>query len=248
MNTRVGTSGWAYRDWGKRFYPARLSSGERLSFLAQHFNTVEINTSFYRLPSADMFSTWAAATPDDFVFAVKVSRLITHNHRLHDVAEAWATFRSQAAHLGAKLAVYLLQFPPSFAATPEHISRLEEFASGSYEAPLALELRHASWFTPANLDILGRTGACLVHADASPFPHTPRGLETGPISYYRLHGPRELYASSYTEDELQDWATQIRQTGRPTFTYFDNDVNGYALDNAQRLAEMLQGDPPNPVR
>jgi uncharacterized protein YecE (DUF72 family) len=238
----LGTSGWAYKDWGRTFYPAKLTSAERLAYLATHFNSVEINNSFYRLPPADNFQTWHDQTPDQFKFSVKVSRLITHNHRLANLGDSWINFIAAAGHLQSKLGVYLLQFPGRLAATAETVGRVGQFARDHSGPPLAFEFRHQSWFEAPAMDMLANIQTCLVHADSSSFPKTPDQFQPGPIAYFRLHGPRELYSSSYTDEELANYATQIRaqlQAGKDTFVYFDNDVHGYALTDAERLQYLL---------
>jgi uncharacterized protein YecE (DUF72 family) len=239
----VGTSGWSYGDWGK-FYPLGLAARDQLPFLARHFASVELNASFYRLPTEAAFRRWATVTPPEFRFAVKVSRSITHTKRLNDVAELWQNLTGRGQLLGDKLGVWLLQFPPSLRATPEIFERLEAFLSYA-AAPgvrLAFELRHKTWFEDEALDLFRRHGLCLVQAESSRYPHSPEGFSPAPFAYYRFHGPRQLYASQYTDEELDHWARLIRaelEAGKDVYAYFDNDYHGYALEDARRLGERL---------
>ncbi|HEY6736769.1 MAG TPA: DUF72 domain-containing protein [Candidatus Saccharimonadia bacterium] len=242
----VGTSGWSYKDWGKGFYPPGLPAREQLPYLAGHFSTVELNASFYRLPARKVFEHWRVVTPEGFVFAMKASRFITHIKRLDDVAEAWRLLRERAAGLGGKLGVVLLQFPPSFRADEVALARLESFAGlvsgGDGPVRTAYEWRHKTWFEPAALAALERLGLCVVQADSARFPHTPQGFVPARFTYYRFHGPRQLYASQYRDDELDAWARQMQSDaalGKDIYAYFDNDVHGYALEDARRLRERL---------
>jgi uncharacterized protein YecE (DUF72 family) len=240
----LGTSGWSYKDWGKHFYPKGLPARDQLAYIARHFPTVEINASFYRLPYAKTFQNWRDKTPPEFRFAVKVSRLITHTKRLADVKDNWVILLERSQPMGDKLAVFLVQFPPSFAATDETRQRFETFfgyALGDGRR-LAFELRHKTWFEPDNLALFERHRACVVQAESSRYPHTPPGFAPADFTYYRFHGPRRLYASAYTDDELGYWAGLIRADlshDKDVFVYFDNDVNGYALDDAKRLQRLL---------
>ncbi len=237
---RVGTSGWTYGDWKGRFYPEDLKPAEYLTWYARRFDTTEINYSFYHLPQPKTFEKWAAQTPEKFVFAVKVSRFITHIQRLEDVREPWEKFLERAAHLGRKLGPLLLQFPPSFRADP---ARLEAFLETSRELGarrLAFEFRHASWFVPEVASLLAGHDAALVIAHSSRYPCAPPEA-TASFVYLRFHGPRELFASRYSEAELEEWAERIRgwrREGRSVYAYFNNDRFGYAIENAEMLAGL----------
>jgi uncharacterized protein YecE (DUF72 family) len=240
----LGTSGWSYKDWGKNFYPQGLAPREQLTYLARHFPTVEINATFYRLPIETTFTKWYNDTPPEFRFAVKLSRLITHTQRLNDVKEAWELFVSRAQGLKEKLGVILVQFPPSFRANEENLARCKYFMEYAPEAgiQLAFELRHATWFEAAGLRFFTDHGACVVQAESSRYPHTPPDFNPADFTYYRFHGPRRLYASQYTDDELEAWAKLIRRdmaASKDVYVYFDNDMHGYALDDAKRLRDII---------
>jgi len=244
MALYLGTSGWSYKDWGKRFYPLGLPAKAQLIYLARHFDSVEINASFYKLPLAKTFLNWHDVTPDNFRFAVKASRMITHLKRLSDVEDSWELFLERAGNLRDKLGVILLQFPPSFKRTPETLERLETFFSYALTPGrrLALELRHATWFEPEALEFFSRHQACIVQAESSRYPHTPPEFAPADFTYYRFHGPGRLYASQYSNEDLLYWAKLIRadqKAGKDVYAYFDNDVNGYALEDARRLRDYL---------
>lgn len=244
MTAYIGTSGWSYKDWGKRFYPKSLKSTEQLPFLAQHFNTVELNASFYRLPLGKTFEHWREVTPEAFRFSVKLSRYITHIKKLDEVKDSWKLFLERAQLLGQKLAVILVQLPPSFAATKDNRQRVGQFLN--YAVPdyhrLAFEFRHPSCFESPMLDILSSHQVCLVSAESSRFPLSPPDFAPADFVYYRFHGPKKLYASPYGEELLRPWAESMcnfYQAGKDIFAYFDNDNQGFALDDARILQTLL---------
>jgi uncharacterized protein YecE (DUF72 family) len=160
---RVGTSGWQYRDWRPAFYPQGLPQRSWLEFYAERFATVESNNAFYRLPEGSVFEAWAQRTLPDFVMAVKVSRFLTHIKRLREPEEPVARFLDRARHLGAKLGPALLQLPPQLAVDLGRLDAvLDEFSPG---VRVAVEFRHASWYTEATRRLLERRGAALCLAD-----------------------------------------------------------------------------------
>lgn len=244
----IGTSGWAYKDWGKDFYPDDLPDRERLSFLAKEFPTVEINSSFYRLPAESTFQKWFNDTPADFQFAVKVSRLITHIKRLKEVDDNWRELRQRAGRLEHKIGPFLFQFQSNFTAKPENLERIDHLLGCVRKLNaadrVAFEFRHATCFLPPMLELLERHGAALVMAESSRYPHSPADFAPADFVYLRLHGPRELYASAYTDAELGEWAATAKrhfEAARDVYAYFDNDVNGYALTDARRFCQAFFG-------
>jgi uncharacterized protein YecE (DUF72 family) len=241
----VGTSGWNYGAWRGLLYPKGLPSREWLAYYAQHFNTVELNYSFYRLPRRTIYENWAAQIPVGFVMAVKVWRAITQS-QLDDVGERWRTFVEPALALAEKLGPFLLQLPPSFAATPERVGRLERFLEMAGRTPsirIAVEFRHESCFDERVLDVLRRSGAALVIGHSSRYP-VPEPVSTAKFAYFRFHGPREMFSSSYSDAELRHWARIIKRflaERRDVYAYFNNDNGGHAVANARTLAKMLEG-------
>ncbi len=240
----VGTSGWNYYDWRGEFYPPDLKARDYLSFYARHFRTVEVNYSFYHQPTARTYRNWAAQVPEDFVFALKASRFITHIRRLRDAAEAWRRFVDNALELGDRLGPILLQLPPSLRADPDVLQAfLEEHArlESARRIRLAFEFRHAGWFDDKIYALLKAYGAALVRGHSQRYPLAPP-VDTGDLVYLRFHGPGRLFASSYTDEELADWAAEIRRSLRrqkTVFAYFNNDFQGYALHNARTLLHRI---------
>ncbi len=233
----IGTSGYAYKNWKGDFYPKDLDQKQWLSFYAQEFDSVEINNSFYHLPSKDTFSKWASQTPDSFVFSVKASRYITHMKKLKDPQEPLKKFRDCASGLGSKMGPILFQLPANFKKKAE---RLENFLSTAKPIKGVFEFRHSSWFDPQIMAMLDDFGCGVVMSSGKGFPCCAQ--ITGSICYMRLHGTRKLYHSSYSHDALQHFAALARgyaQKGIDCFIYFNNDALGHAHRNAYALRKML---------
>jgi len=237
----IGTSGWSYRHWRGIFYPEDLPYGEQLQYYSRHFPTTEVNSSFYHLPRPSTVEKWYRETPSHFLFAVKVSRLITHVKRLTDIEEAWNNFQERVALLKEKLGPLLLQFPPSFRMEEENYQRVEEFLKNRPDLQLAFEFRHSSWCDPAAYDLLKKYNAAWVIADSSRYPKAK--AITADFAYIRMHGPEALFSSSYSEEQLEELAQDISQymkICREIYVYFNNDVGGCAVQNAKTLWEKCQ--------
>ena len=240
----VGTSGWNYSDWRERFYPADVKPRQYLTHYATRFHTTEVNYSFYHLPKRSTYENWAAQVPPDFVFALKASRTITHIRRLRDVAELWREFLENASALNDRLGPVLLQFPPSFkkdaqllAAFLAESSRLDNFG----RRRLAFEFRHESWFAAEVYEVLRQHGSALVIAHSERYPQAPF-VQTARFVYLRLHGPGALFASAYSEKQLRDWAAEIvkwMNAEKGVHVYFNNDFQGYAIENAVTLSGLI---------
>lgn len=244
----IGTSGWTYASWKGPFYPKDLPSRRYLEFYAAEFPTTEVNYSFYHLPKISTYERWRALVPEEFLFAVKASRFITHIKRLHDAKEAWQTFVQNASALGPHLGPILFQFPPSFRADPDRLGRFleeaQEPAARSGPLRLVCEFRHDSWFTEETYRLLRRFGAALCIADGSKY--TRRDVVTADFTYIRYHGRNRMFASDYTDEELAEEATRIRRywhQGLDVFVYFNNDAMGYAVKNTRSLRALLLQDP-----
>ena len=235
--TYIGTSGWNYEHWKNIFYPETYTKSRWLQFYAQNFSTVEVNATFYRLPKAETFENWRRTTPEGFLWAVKANRYITHIKRLRDTGESLERFFSAARALKEKLGPVLFQLPPSLAIRED---TLDEFCKNlkKYNHRSAFEVRHKSWLTDRVLAKFEEYRIAFCISDtAGRYPYAE--AVTADFIYIRLHGSRKLYASDYTEDELQAWAEKVRQWKRDTYVYFDNDFGGYAAKNAARLKEIL---------
>jgi uncharacterized protein YecE (DUF72 family) len=238
QGVRVGTSGWHYAHWRGNFYPADLPANRWLAYYAEQFQTVEINNSFYQLPGEETFRQWHAQTPPGFVFAVKASRFITHMKKLSDPQASTAKFFERVALLGEKLGPILFQLPPRWR---PNLERLETFLAAlpsKVGHRYAFEFRDPAWLTPAVYEVLARHNAalCIYHFNGR---SSPKEL-TADFTYLRLHGPGGPYQGKYSPDELAEWAREcLAWRGRDIFCYFDNDMAGYAPQNARELIEAL---------
>lgn len=236
---RIGTSGWQYTHWRSRFYPPRLPVARWLEHYCAHFDTVEVNNSFYRQPSRETFEAWRARTPPAFRFAVKLNRFVTHLKRLNVGPESIERGYGTAAGLGPKLAVMLIQLPPRLKFDPQRLDRYLRLVSRRRRRH-ALEPRDASWLTDEALAHLAKRRIALVVIDTPKWPS--RVAVTTDFAYVRFHGPEGLYASNYSEERLRAWAERIRawrHEGRDVYAYFNNDARAYAAKNALRLRELV---------
>ncbi len=236
----IGTSGWHYKHWRGTFYPADIDAADMLGCYAQRFRTVEINNSFYRLPSEDAVRSWIRHTPPEFVFAVKASRYITHNRKLKEPKETTAKFLEIAKRFGKKLGPILFQFPPGWRVNRE---RLKEFLKSlPRRNRYAFEFRDPSWHVEEICGLLKRFNAAFCVFDIGGF-QSPVEV-TADFTYVRLHGPGKPYQGKYSEFALRAWAKRIRewvQDNREVFFYFDNDQAGYAAQDALELSRMVSG-------
>lgn len=235
---RIGTSGWHYGHWLGSFYPRGTPARDMLACYARSFDTVEINNSFYRLPSRKALETWRARTPEGFVFAVKASRFITHMKKLKDPGQSCSRFFAVVAALGDRLGPILFQLPPAWRVDA---GRLDDFLAALPTANrYAFEFRDETWFCEPVYRTLRRHGAalCVYHLEGrlSPMRHTAG------FDYVRLHGPEGRYGGSYDDATLGRWAQTFRRwrrQGRDVYCYFDNDQKGYAPSDAARLRALL---------
>jgi len=235
---RVGTSGWQYKHWKGRFYPADLPTSEWLSYYTRHFDTVELNNPFYRQPERKTFEKWRRAVPDEFLFSAKLNRFITHLKRLNIEANSVERSYGTLAGLGPKAAVVLVQLPPRMKFDEERAGRFFKLVAPRRRRH-AIEPRDASWFTDDALAFLRRRNIALVIGDTPRWP--THVAVTADFVYLRFHGPERLYASNYSDDVLREWAQRIRAwrgEGRDVFAYFNNDEQGFAVKNALRLREL----------
>jgi uncharacterized protein YecE (DUF72 family) len=236
----IGTSGWHYKHWLGPFYPKEMKPPEFLNFYTKHFNTVELNNTFYMLPKEETFVNWRKAVPDNFLFAVKASRYITHNKKLKDGKESFRNFIEKAKSLKEKLGPVLFQLPPGWKINFE---RLEEFLEGlpkGYE--YTFEFRNNTWFDDKVYDLLAKHNAafCMYELNAV---QTPKMVTTDFI-YIRLHGPGRAYQGQYKEKILLGWADDFakwKKKANNIYCYFDNDEKGYAAMDALRLKKMVDG-------
>jgi uncharacterized protein YecE (DUF72 family) len=235
----IGTSGWHYDHWRSRFYPEKLAKPKWLEFYATNFTTVELNNSFYRLPSEAAFVTWRDSSPANFTFAVKVSRFITHIKRLRDTEEAVEKFITRVQILGEKLGPLLYQLPPNMHRDDERLELfLSILPSGMRHV---IEFRHQSWLEESVFKILHKynIGLCVFDMPSLSCP-----LEvTADFAYVRFHGSTGLYWSCYSDEELADWAKRLADLVvnlKSVYIYFNNDAEAFAVRNAMTLRGYLQ--------
>jgi len=238
---RVGTSGWVYPHWREVFYPVTVPEKQWLSFYAQFFDTVEINASFYHLPSLETFSRWKDAVPPSFLFAVKASRYITHVKKLKEVEEPLQRFYRALGGLGSSCGPLFFQFSPRTAFHRERFLTFVELLDPRFR--YVFEFRHPSFFCDQVYEILTERDIALCLADTPLFPYAE--VLTASFVYLRLHGSGSLYTHCYSDGELSRSAEKIGRfrLEKEVFCYFDNDYQGYAVQNALRLKELLGLDP-----
>jgi uncharacterized protein YecE (DUF72 family) len=233
----IGTSGWVYSHWRGTFYPDDLSEKEWLGFYAKNFDAVELNSSFYHLPKEKTFRGWYERTPKNFTFTVKGSRFITHVKKLKDCEEPLGNLLQAAGSLRDKLGPILFQLPPSFKVNKK---RLEGFISLLPEdRRFAFEFRHPSWFSREIYSVL-REGRCaLVVSDTPDYPCEE--VQTAGFMYFRLHGREKLYSSSYSPEQLREYAEKMKSWAKESdvFVFFDNDSEANAVGNAKDLSNLI---------
>ena len=265
---RIGISGYVYPGWRGRFYPEALAARRWLAYAAERFDSIELNGTFYSLKSPPVFARWAAEVPEDFVFAVKGGRFLTHNLKLRNAEASLGNFfASGVLALGAKTGPFLWQLPGTYRFDAErldgflrllprsareaegvaaaHDERLRRGAllEASTDVPYrhAFEVRHPSYFHDEFYALLREHRCAWVVADtAGRFPYAEE--VTTDFVYVRLHGSEELYASGYTDAELDAWAAKIgawTRDGRDVYVYFDNDAKVHAPFDAMRLRSRI---------
>lgn len=253
---RIGTSGFSYDDWRGYFYPEDIQKGEMLSYYAGRFNTVEVNSTYYAIPSAITFARMTEKTPEGFRFAVKAYKDLTHSDRA-DI-ETFRRFVSALRPLVAsgKLGCVLAQYPWSFKKSVGNTDRLKELSEFLSEMPVVVEFRNASWVSDDTFDLLRALGLgfCCVDEPRLKGLMPPISIATSAVGYVRFHGrnagkwwqheqPWERYDYLYTEGELRMWVPRIKQLAVETehaYVFFNNHYQGKAAQNAQMMVKMLE--------
>ncbi len=235
----IGCSGWNYRDWRERFYPKGLPAKRWLEHYARHFDTVEVNNTFYRLPSRSAVEGWAQQTPAGFRFAVKSSRYLTHMKRLSEMGQGVKRFYERIEPLmeANKLGPVLWQLPGNFVRDDERLgSALEQLPPGRH----AFEFRHPTWFCDDVYDLLRRHGVALVIGDTPERPFQTHVL-TADWTFIRFHYGSRGRGGNYSQRELDTWRRRIARWRKSVevFAYFNNDWNAYAVRNALALEKGL---------
>jgi len=236
----IGTSGWHYKHWLGDFYPSQMRASEMFAYYTQHFDTVEINNTFYQLPAEKTVDSWRETSPEGFCFSVKASRFITHMKKLKDPDSSTKKFFSIIAdRLDTKLGPILFQLPPGWSVNVDRLAQFLEFLPHGYQ--YAFEFRDRSWLTSEIFELLRSHNVAFCIHDLSD-QRTPLTL-TSEFTYVRFHGPGHAkYTGSYSHDELQRWASRIecwRANLTAIYVYFNNDVGGWAVKNAIELKALL---------
>lgn len=236
----IGTSGWHYDHWHGTFYPEEVD--DPLGFYTDHFTTVEINNTFYQLPEAQTLDSWRESVPDDFLFAVKANRYITHMKKLKDSDDPLKNFVERVQVLGDKLGPLLFQLPGNWRFNAERLSNFLQVLPKGHRC--AFEFRDPSWHNPHAYDLLARHDAAFCIYEFAGY-NAPKEITTDWV-YIRLHGPHETpYEGHYDAQTLAGWAGAISswlRQGKDVYCYFDNDQAGYAPQDALRLQSMIEGD------
>ncbi|RYY60389.1 MAG: DUF72 domain-containing protein [Chitinophagaceae bacterium] len=241
----IGTSGWSYKHWRELIYPKGVKAADWLRFYAGQFDTAEVNRSFYSLPKPEVIAGWAAAVPPGFVFCPKLSRFLTHMKKLRDPEEPLERFFNTFAPLPAEqFGPVLVQLPPMLGFNPATAKHFYEVLLQRYPAhAFVVEVRHDSWYRTESLDLMRAYGIGLVIAESGGhFPYLE--AVTSEEVYLRFHGPAALYASSYSDEQLQYYAALCRGwlgEGKRVWAFFNNDIHGYAWSDALRFKKILEG-------
>jgi len=234
----IGTSGWSYKHWRGTFYPKGLKIKDEFEYYLKHFNTVEINNSFYRLPKKETFAAWRESVPSNFVYVVKASRYITHMKKLHDPKQSTALFFDHVALLEEKLGPILFQLPPFLKANASLLANFLEQLPKSFR--YVFEFRNADWYRDDIFDLLREYNCAFCIYELA--GHQSPVETTADFVYVRLHGPGGKYQGSYSDEALSQWAESCKNWSKTkdVFVFFDNDEKGYAAFNALRLIEITR--------
>lgn len=236
----IGTSGWHYKHWLGTFYPAGANVKKQFEFYTQHFNTVEINNSFYKLPPREVFEGWYTNSPRKFLFVIKANRFITHNLKLLRPKEPLARLFNSILALKEKLGPILFQLPPKWKVNVERLKEFLEALPAAHD--YVFEFRNETWYTEEVYKLLQHHNCafCIYELGG----HISPIKITANFVYVRLHGPSEnKYQGSYSKSDLKKWAKRCIEWQNPkkrVYVYFDNDQEGYAAHNAVTLKNMIK--------
>ncbi len=233
----LGCSGFYYNHWKDLFYPEKLAKTEWLPYYAEHFNTLEVNSSFYRYPSESTMESWYKKTPENFRFTLKANRVITHIRKFHNTEQYIANFYKLAHLLSQKLLCVLFQLPPFL---HKNLELLQKIASQVDQKVInVVEFRHESWWDSEIYRFMEKRGLVFCSVSAMELPEML--VKTAPTVYVRFHGKDGWYQGNYPDEELKAWANKIkRQNIQSVFCYFNNDVNANAVKNCLTLKNLLE--------
>ena len=239
----IGTSGWSYQHWKQIYYPEGLKETAWLKFYANTFMITEINTSFYHLPKTATTEGWKNKVPAGFMFCPKMSRYLTHMKKLNDPEESLERFFNAFVPLKRKIGPVLIQLPASLSFNIDKAECLYRICKRKYAYyRFAMEVRHNSWLNEESINLMKQYNiAFVISQSGTGFPYAE--LVTAQHIYVRFHGPEALYASGYSENQLEDFANLFlkwKQEGHSVWAFFNNDIHGYAVKNAIRLIELCE--------
>jgi uncharacterized protein YecE (DUF72 family) len=241
-NWWIGCSGFYYKSWKEKFYPSGLPQRRWFEYYCEHFNTVELNVTFYRFPKPDDLKGWFDRSPDDFKFTVKAPRLITHYKRFHNAKRETGDFYNSVTRgLKEKLGCILFQLHPGMVYSEENLDRILETLDHSHTN--VIECRHPSWWCDEVMKILKREHVTFCSIS---YPDLPDDVyKTAPVMYYRFHGVPQLYLSSYSKRKLNTIAEKIQgfRAVKDVYCYFNNDIEVAAVSNAQTLQDITEAHP-----
>jgi len=237
MKIFIGCSGWNYRDWKGKFYPEDIPQKKWLEHYTTIFNTVEVNSTFYRMPRESTVAGWKDKAPPEFNFTLKGSRYVTQMKKLHDVEESVRNFEDVAAVLKTKLSCILWQLPPSLHRDDERLANFCKILNGSNKN--VIEFRHESWFNKEVYQILEDHNISFCSISSPRFEEEM--IVTGKVGYVRFHGKgKKWYDYKYSKDELKEWSEKIKDADADEiYIYFNNDIGGNAPEDALQLKEFL---------
>lgn len=242
----IGTSGWSYAHWAGRFYPEDIRKKDWFGYFSRHFDTVELNATFYHLFPAKTYAGWEAKPTGNFLYAVKMWRWVTHRKKLRDVEEDTHTALERAALLGRRLGPVLVQLPPSLKRDDELLKAYMDVLKAARRRigkrfQFTIEFRHLSWVDEEVYRILARDNFALCLPDG-PRVTFPR-VTTSYFTYVRFHGREGMADSLYPEEALADWAAWLRRqrdAGVDVYVYFNNDYNASAITNARQMKRLME--------
>jgi uncharacterized protein YecE (DUF72 family) len=235
----IGTSGWHYKHWIGLFYPLGTAPKDMFSFYTRYFQTVELNNTFYRLPTTRTFDGWRDAAPEDFRYSLKASRFITHMKKLKDPEASTMGVFNGAERLGKKLGPILFQLPPRWSVDYERLAQFLKALPSGHQ--YVFEFRDKSWLKTEVFELLHAYNAAFCIHDLGGV-RTPLEI-TADFSYVRFHGPGTAkYSGSYSRSQLKGWAERIliwQKTLKSIYVYFNNDIGGWAVNNATMLRQLV---------
>ena len=234
----VGCSGFYYKHWKEIFYPKGVPQRKWFEFYCQHFNTLELNVTFYRFPVPAMLHKWYNTSPPHFTFSVKAPRLITHYKKMNDCASLLSDFYGIVDEgLKEKTGCVLFQFPPRFAYSGERLDKIINSLNNAY--PNVVEFRHDSWWNETVYKALKKN---KISFSGMSHPDHPQTIITNTkLFYYRMHGISQLYKSLYSTEEIKELINTIQasNTVKKAFVYFNNDIDGSAIKNAKEMNDII---------